>query len=176
MAHAEQIAVPETRELASFGDATYTDAFVAEVPDPCSRTAEEWARRMLEEAPLPVRRSLRAGWFSLGLKHGPLDSRDHVLGWEIRESTPDFVRLGGDSRLGMPAELLLQRRDDSLLFCTVIRHENPFVRAMWAPIVPGHEQVVKRLLEQAARKEWAILDSAQEPRPYPRCMANPKNA
>jgi hypothetical protein len=63
----------------------------------------------------------------------------------------------------MPAELFLERRDDSLLFCTFVRHENPIVRALWAPIIAPHEQVVTRLLQNAVNRaeKWAVLNPDQ---------------
>ena len=167
--YVEQITVPpEARALTMLSRAGYADAFSARVPDPQAHTAEEWMRLTIEGAPPPLRRSLRSGWRMLGLKHGPLDSAGHILGWEIRQCDPDVVRVGAASRVGMPAELVLVRRDDSLLFCTFIRHENPVVRAVWAPIVAPHERVVQGLLGRAAKEKWAILDSNQGPRPYQR--------
>lgn len=84
----------------------------------------------------------------LGLKLGS----DGVLGWEVRRSTPDHVLVGADSRIGMPAELLLERRQDALLFCTFVRHANLIARAVWAGVEPVHRPVVRHVLEDAARR------------------------
>ena len=51
----------------------------------------------------------------------------------------------------MPAELLLLRRDNSLLFDTFVRHGNALARVVWAGVEPGHQQVVRRALEQTVR-------------------------
>lgn len=89
------------RSLTSLGAAAgYTDTFVVDVPAG-QRSAEAWARRVLEEAPGPLRASLPRGWARLGLRHGPIGSPDHVLGWPIRERTEDHLLVGAESSLGM---------------------------------------------------------------------------
>jgi len=155
----KQISVPpEARSHRTLTRTGYEDAFVAEVPTAGDRTAEDWMRLVLEDAPLSARKTLRSGWFWLGLKLGPADSRSHVLGWEIRRRTPDLVLLGAASRIGMPAELLLERRPSSLLFCTFVRHENPVVRVAWTAIVAKpHQQVVPRLLRMAVQPSGSTI-------------------
>lgn len=114
------------------------------------RTAEQWARALLEDAPAATRTMLSSGWASLGLEHGRAGSDRSVLGWEIRRSTEDVVLLGAESRLGMPAELLVERRRDGLLFATFVEHGNPVARAIWAGVEPVHVPIVRRLLERVA--------------------------
>jgi hypothetical protein len=75
-----------------------------------------------------------------------------VLGWEVRRSTPEFALLGAGSRIGMPAELLFKRQPDTLLFATFVRQETPIARAVWARVEPVHRPIVRRILEQAARR------------------------
>jgi hypothetical protein len=76
-----------------------------------------------------------------------------VLGWEVRRSTPDFVLLGAGSRLGMPAELLVKRRRQTLLFATFVQKGNHIARAVWAGVDPVHRPVVRCVLEQASCRE-----------------------
>jgi len=149
-----QIAVPSSaRELTALSRVDYEDAFTVPVDHTGSRTAEDWMREVLEGSPRSVRRSLRSGWLSLGLKLGSAGASERVLGWEVRQSEPGLVRLGLDSRVGMPAELLLALREDSLLFCTFIRHGNPILRVVWAAsIARPHQEVVARLLGHAAHR------------------------
>jgi hypothetical protein len=147
-----QVAVPgEARALSTLPQIDYADAFVVEAR-PVRAKPEHWLRVMLEDAPLSTRTALRWAWLALGLRLGLDGSTRFVLGWKVLRSTPDHVLVGARSRIGMPAELLLQRREDSLLFDTFVRHENPLARAVWAAIEPGHRRVVPRILEQAARK------------------------
>jgi hypothetical protein len=147
-----QVAVPaDVRELSTLARVDYADAFVVDTRLTPGQTPEQWLRAMLEGAPLATRKALRWTWRALGLRLGPESSSGLVCGWELRRSTPDHVLLGARSRIGMPAELLLQRREDSLLFDTFVRHGNPLARVVWAGTVPRHRPVVRSILERAAR-------------------------
>ena len=64
-----------------------------------------------------------------------------MLGWEVLRSTPDFALLGADSRIGMPAEIIFLRQQDSLLVAVFVQHENHIARAMWAGVRPVHRRV-----------------------------------
>jgi hypothetical protein len=151
---ARQVAVPPAaRALSTLAHVDYEDAFLVETGPPRGRTGEQWARAILEGAPITVRRELRRAWCALGLKLGSTRSDQFVLGWEVRRSTRDFALLAAGSRLGLPAELLFERRPDTLLVATFVQQRNPIARAIWAAIAPRHRQVVPWLLEQASRSE-----------------------
>lgn len=147
---ARQIAVPPAaRALSTLTRVDYEDAFLVET-GPCrKRTGEQWARSILEDAPCTMRSKLRCGWTALGLKLGATGSEGFVLGWEVRRSTPVLALLAAGSRLGLPAQLLFERRGDTLLLATFVQQENPVARAMWAAVAPMHRQVVPRVLERA---------------------------
>jgi hypothetical protein len=144
-----QIEVPRAaRALSTLEQIDYEDAFLVEAPAWAQRTAEEWARAILEGAPASVRGALVSGWSSIGLK---LDrSGPSVLGWPIRVNTPDVVLLGADSRIGMPGQLLFKRERRGLLFATFVQHGNHAARAVWAGVEPMHVPIVRRVLEHAA--------------------------
>jgi hypothetical protein len=148
-----QVAVPPAaRALTTLAAVDYQDAFLVEAARAHDRTAEEWARTLFEHPPMIMRRALRALLTSaLGLRLGPLGSDRFVEGWEVRHSTPDVVRLGASSRIGLSAELLLQRERHTLLFVTVLRLETLAARAAWAALSPVHREVARRLLEPASR-------------------------
>jgi hypothetical protein len=129
----------------------YDDAFVVDVESPRSRIAEQWMRVILEDAPASVRLRLLSAWPAIGLKLRPWSDRS-VLGWEIRASDDDVVLLGADSRIGMPGELLLQRREHGLLFATFVRQGNSIARAMWSSIEAAHVRTVRSILESARRR------------------------
>jgi hypothetical protein len=103
---------------------------------------------MLEGAPVSTRRALTRGWSGLGLRLGPAQSDQHVLGWEIRHSDPGVVLLGACGRLGLSGELIFQRSPRSLLYATVVQLENPIARGFWAAIESRHRRVVQDLLER----------------------------
>ena len=120
-----QIKVPAAaRALSTLPRADYEDAFVVRLGSTSERTALEWARAILEGAPVATRGRLVSGWSAIGLKLGALRSDRLVLGWSVRESTDDFVLLGADSRIGMPGELLFVRRLRTVLFSTFVQHRS----------------------------------------------------
>jgi hypothetical protein len=147
-----QVAVPgAVRALCTLSRIDYEDAFLLETPAAQDRTAEQWARAILEEAPSALRGSLRRGWLALGLELGPSGAERFVLGWEVRRSARDFVLLGARSRIGMPAELLFKREPSAVLISTFVQQDNPLARALWAGIEPFHQRVVPHVLRQGAR-------------------------
>ena len=126
----------------------YADAFEVELDDP--PPPERWARTMLESAGPEMRRSLSWGWWSLGLRLGPADAPDRILGWELRHNTPDVALLGAESRIGMPAEIMFERRRGSIRFATFVRHRTPLTRLFWIAFSAQHRRVVRHLLRGAA--------------------------
>ncbi len=149
---ARQVAVPpEARALSSLARVDYADTYVVDTGPARTRSGEQWSRAVLEDAPAVMRRKLRYGWFALGLKLGSTRSDRRVLGWEIRHSTPELVLLAAGSRVGLPAELLFKREDDTLLAATFVQKRNPIARVMWAAVERRHQQVVPYLLDRAVR-------------------------
>jgi hypothetical protein len=115
------------------------------------RTAEQWARAVLEDAPLPVRSALVSGWTALGLELH-LGRPDTVLGWTVQRRTPDLVLLAAASRVGMPGQLVLERTAGRLRFATLVEHGTAVSRTVWKGVEPVHVRTVRRVLEQAARR------------------------
>lgn len=146
-----QVELPrDARALSTLGRIDYEDAFQFDTGADRERTAEEWAREVLEGAPHHTRAMLRTGWLALGLQLDCAPTEHRILGWEVRRRSPDHVLLGANSRVGLRGELLLQRRDGTLLFATVVCHENPAARTVWAATTAMHQQIVRRLLERVA--------------------------
>jgi hypothetical protein len=150
MEQVAQIAVPpDARALSTLSRIDYEDAFLVETHAAPDRTAEQWARAVLEDAPMTMRSRLLTGWSALGLKLRRGRSDRAVLGWAIRERSDDHVLLGADSRIGMPAELLFKREPQALLFSTFVQKDTHVARAAWAAIEPVHAPIVRSLLEHA---------------------------
>jgi hypothetical protein len=90
-----QVAVPvAARARSTLSRIDYEDAFLVETGPARGWTGEQWARASLEDLPLLARRELSWGWLALGLKHSWTRSDRYVLGWEVRQSTPEFALLG----------------------------------------------------------------------------------
>ena len=150
---ARQITVPaDARALSTLPRVDYEDAFLVETALARERTGEQWARAMLEDAPARTRRALRWTWLALGLRLGSTRDEQRVFGWELRRSSPDFALLAARSLIGLQAEVLLERGQDSVLCASFLRLGNPLARATWAGIAPGHRRAVPDLLTQAARR------------------------
>jgi hypothetical protein len=115
-------------------------------------SAEDWARTVLEAAPVQLRRTLPSGWFILGLRHGSVHAPEHVLGWPIRDCTDGYIVLAATSRIGMPAELVFARQDQDWLLATLVEHDNPIVAALWRGTTRLHRSVVRSLLGSAASR------------------------
>jgi hypothetical protein len=148
MDEVRQIEVPPAaRALSTLSRIDYADAFLVESERVQERTAEEWARAILENAPAKVRAMLLSGWSAIGLKLGRGDQG--VLGWELRKRTADFVLLAAESRLGMPGQLLFKREPGALLFATFVQQDNQIARTLWAGVEPVHIPTVRTLLEHA---------------------------
>lgn len=138
----------ELRASRTLGRVDYADAFEVDLARSRERSAEGWMRALLDGAPLRTRLRLLAGWSSIGLRLRIPGAQHSILGWDIRDGDDDFVLLGARSRIGMPGELLLRRRGAGLLFSTRVRHDNPFVRRLWATIEPSHVTTVRSLLDR----------------------------
>ena len=154
-----EVALPDrVRDGTQLRRIDYSDAHLVRAPGATQVSAEQWMREMLEHAPAPLRQQLPRGWFLLGLRHGPLGSAGHVLGWPITDVRDDRVVLGARSRLGMPAELVLARTDGGWVFATLIEHDNPAMSLLWRALAEPHRRVVRHLLRSAAAREPQGVD------------------
>ena len=61
---------PAARALSTLPRVDYEDAFLVETGPAQDRTAEQWARAILEDAPASTRNALSRGWSRLGLRLG----------------------------------------------------------------------------------------------------------
>ncbi len=146
-----QISVPDSaRSRGALGRIDYADTFVLSGVAPTNRTGEEWCRAVLDAASPRLRARLVLGWSALGLRLGAPWSPHRVLGWAIRRRSAESVLLGAGSYIGMPAELLFERRPDGLLFATFVSLRNPAVRGLWSRVQDTHVEVVGSLLPRAA--------------------------
>lgn len=150
--HVQQVPPAEALLSAStLGRIDYADSFEVTIEHPLERSAEAWMRLILEGAPLHTRIRLLSAWSGIGLKLRTPGSAGAILGWTIRDRDAGFVMVGANSRIGMPAELVLRRENGGLLFATLARQDNAVVRALWATIETSHVQTVRSLLERARR-------------------------
>jgi len=117
---------PAARTLSTLPHIDDEDAFLVETGPAQDRTGEQWARAILEDAPIIMRRALRWGWFALGLRLGSTRSDRFVLGCKRQQQAP--------------------------FFATFVQQENHIARAVWAGVAPVRRLVVRYLLERASRR------------------------
>jgi hypothetical protein len=153
MSAVRQVAVPpNARAVTTLAHIYYEDAFALETTAAQDRTAEQWARAVLEDAPAGFRRTLRLGWFVLGLQLGPARTKGFVFGWEVQLTTPDVVLLAVRSRVGLRAELVFKREQHTLVLASFVQAPNRIARATAAAIAPMHRRAVRYLLKQAGKR------------------------
>jgi hypothetical protein len=130
----------------------YREAFAVTVD--VDRTAEQWARALLEGAKPRKRRAMLTTWRVLGLELGPHGSPDHVLGWEILGSADDeTVVLAVRSAAGLTARIVIRARAGRLVHTMVVRYERWPARAIWTLFSGRHRAFVRGLLHDLADPE-----------------------
>lgn len=137
----------------------YADAFeVARAPTD-HRSAERWARDGFERLPVEARRSalLIHRWI-FGFRLGPWASPDHVFGWKIAASEPDFLHLEARSRL-LSGDMVWRLHETRLVMTTFLRYEMQRTGPMvWGVLGNIHRGGAPHLLALAASAR-----PAQEP-------------
>ncbi len=149
---ARRVAVVDKEPLIGSDRYDYADAFDIRASQPDPRSAEEFARSALEQAPWPVRWTVRTVQrHLLGLRLGPTSLQDHVFGWKIVTSEPDLIHLEAVSPLLGRGVLVGRRLDPTRTVITsyvFYRRQAP-ARVAWMIAGPLHRRVARYLLERA---------------------------
>ncbi|WP_252395473.1 DUF2867 domain-containing protein [Streptantibioticus parmotrematis] len=128
----------------------YTSAFAVPVAAEDSRSPEQWARAVFEEAPAAVRWSMVTGWrLTLRLRLGSAGSPDHVLGWHVAGPGPRTITLTAPSPL-ITARNVVVVDATRVTWVTLVRHDHPLARWVWATAAPVHHLLIPYLLGRAA--------------------------
>jgi hypothetical protein len=131
----------------------YADAFEIRLAESDSRSAEEFTRCALEQAPWPVRWVVRnVHRHVLRFRLGPHSSPDHVLGWRIVTAEPDTICLEAVSPLFGRGVIVARRPEPTrAVVTTYVFFARPAQgRAIWRFVGPLHRRVAPSLLEHAA--------------------------
>ena len=129
----------------------YASAFELRTPPQApAQSAEQWARSVFEQAPLPVRWLVRTGWrfpllFDLA-KPGP----GQVLGARITANSPTTIVLEQRSPL-MLANNIVSVDQTRLVWVTVVTYHRRGARLLWGASALIHHRVLPYLLTRAAR-------------------------
>lgn len=136
------------RALTTITEPAYVDLYSLRTPRARCFSPEEWARAVLERAPLS-RRGARALWRSMGLRLGPSGDAAYVQGWRIAERTGSHLRLETSSWY-LRAEALCVVEDDTVSLSLTLRFtRQPVAAIVWAPIEKPHQRAVPVMLAQA---------------------------
>lgn len=163
------------RACSTLARVDFADTYVAAVGDVSSRSAEEWARAVLEAAPLRRRSGLLSGWTALGLELD-LGAPGTVLGWQVLRSAPDAVLLSAAGRFGLSGELLFERADGLLRFATFVQLDGAPARLAWARTERVHDSVVRSLLARVSPSLTAARGAARPARAPGRSPGRPARA
>jgi hypothetical protein len=140
----------ELRAASTLAEPDYTAAWEVPLSGGHTRSAEQWARATLEDAPRALRAFVVAGWVTvLGLRLGPRPSPDHVLGWRYVTSAADHITLEEPFRFGT-AHNVVRVEGSRVLFATFVRYDKRGGRPLWAIVAPLHHRIIPYLLGRAA--------------------------
>jgi hypothetical protein len=134
--------------LSTFAEPDHVDLFTVAAPGATDHSPEEWARAVLEQAPVS-QRNARRFWRQLGLRLGPPDSPEHVQGWKIAARGDDWLRIETASwYLTAQAVVLVEPAQVSLSLS--LRFDRPPASLVWALASGPHQRAVPVMLRQAA--------------------------
>ena len=118
-------------------------------------SAEHWARSVWQEAPAALRLILVIGWrFVLGLRLGPLNAPDRILGWSILRTSDDETLCSASSRL-LEAYNAFRATDSGVVWTTTVFYRRSWARIIWRPVSLMHRPLARLALRGAARRRAA---------------------
>jgi hypothetical protein len=140
----------------------YADAFEIRSDEPDPRTAEQFARAALEQAPRAVRWTVLTAWRGLlRFRLGPTSSPNHVLGMQIMAARPEAIHLQAESWLIRGAVVGRKVDPRHVVVSTYVFYTSPVAaRIVWTAVGPLHRRVARYLMEHAA----ALGEREEEPR------------
>ena len=142
--------VPQAvRSLTTLADPDYVDLFTITTPRATDKTAEEWARAILEQAPVS-RRNARILWRLMGLRLGPRNSPDHVQGWKIAARGDNWLRVETASWYAS-AQAVCLVEEGQVSISLSFRYDRPFAKLVWFLVSDPHQRAVPVMLHQAAK-------------------------
>jgi hypothetical protein len=136
----------EIRCLDTLGSPDYVDLFTLTTSGAADKSAEEWARAVLEDT--PTGRSAPLLWRRLGLRLGPTPSTDHVQGWKIADRGDDWIRIETTSWFAT-AHAVLKVGHEQVSLALFLRYDLPIAAVIWPPVSVLHRRGVPVMLHQA---------------------------
>jgi hypothetical protein len=135
--------------LAGLDPVDYSEAFTFATD--AVRRPEEWARLILEGAPLAQRIQMRGIWTALGIRLAMPGTRGQVLGWRIGHNDPAAVVLGVRAGIGLTARIVVHAEPGRVTHAMVVRYDRAIARRVWARLAPKHRAFLGGLLLRASQ-------------------------
>jgi hypothetical protein len=132
--------------LSTLDRVDYVDACTASAAHAAERSAEEWARIVLEQTALGRRAPLL--WTVLGLRLGPRPSPDHIQGWRITGQGDNWVRAESGSWYAS-AQAVCRVDGAHVSVALFLRYDRPVAAAIWRVVGPLHRRGLPAMLRQA---------------------------
>jgi hypothetical protein len=145
--------VPDVAVLVGLDRIDYREAFAFDAR--VVRDPEAWLRSIMEGASPGKRAAMLRVWRWLGVGLARLDSDGQILGWRIRQSTPDVVVLAAESVSGITARIVLTATSRRVVQTMVVRYDRWFARPLWTLLAPKHRRFVRGLLADASVRSAA---------------------
>ncbi len=136
-------------DAGAMDDADYVDSCTVRTGRAPERTAEEWARVVLEQT--PTGRGAPLLWRTLGLRLGPAGSPDHIQGWRIAERGDNWIRVETSSWY-MTGHAVAFVDDESVSVALFLHYDHPVAALIWVPVGALHRRGLPVMVEQAVRR------------------------
>ncbi len=140
---------PEVLALTTLAEPDYVDLFTVATAKAADSSAEEWARAILERAPVAARNA-RKLWRLIGLRLGPPRSPDHVQGWKIAARGDDWLRVETASWY-MTAQAVCLVEHEQVSLSLSLRYDRPPAALVWSLVSGPHQRAVPVMLHQAVK-------------------------
>jgi hypothetical protein len=138
--------------FSTLAEIQHSDAHLLRTSRAADRTAEKWARAIMEDVPADLRARLERAWQVIALRLAPRGTPHTIAGWSIAQACPDYVLLHADSAVGFEGQLLFRRSDRGVLLATFVQFHDPSARTVWDRALPAHLAFVRSLLEDEVKR------------------------
>ena len=130
----------------------YADAFEIALDAPDARSAEEFARAALDNAPRVVRFAMvSAQRYLLGFRLGPTSGPEHIQGWKIVRAEPTVIQLEAVGMLGRAVVVGQRPNPTTAVMATYNFYSRPRLgRALFGVAGSMHRRIAAYLMERAA--------------------------
>ncbi|MFF7941808.1 hypothetical protein ACFZC5_19005 [Nocardia gamkensis] len=137
----------ELLAFSTLADIQHSDAHLLSTDRAAERSAEQWARAIMEDVPVDMWATLERAWQAIALRRAPVGTAHAIAGWRIVHACPECVLLQAESAFGFEGQLLFRCSDSGVLLATFVQFHDSGARAVWDRALPAHLGFVRSLLD-----------------------------